>query len=95
MVNGNMGLLDQVVAMQWVKDNIASFGGDPDNITLFGESAGAISIAFHLVSPLTHGLFNRAICQSGTSLHPSAVWTQKNMRKMLLGRLRKAGVCNM
>ena len=91
VIKGNMGLLDQVVAMQWVKDNIASFGGDPDNITLFGESAGSFSIAFHLVSPLTHGLFKRAICQSGTSIHPSAVWPQKNMRKMLLGRLRKAG----
>ncbi|XP_066289222.1 uncharacterized protein [Branchiostoma lanceolatum] len=65
---GNFGLLDQVQAMRWVKENIRSFGGDPDRITIFGTSAGGASVCFHAVSPLTNGLFNRAISQSGVCL---------------------------
>lgn len=63
--SGNYGLLDQVAALEWVKRNIRHFGGDPDNITIFGESAGARSVSLHLASPLSRGLFHRAIAQSG------------------------------
>lgn len=66
MVSGNQGFLDQIAALQWVKNNIAKFGGDPGNVTIFGESAGAISVCLHVVSPLSKGLFHKAISQSGT-----------------------------
>lgn len=62
---GNMGILDQIAALRWVKENIAAFGGDPDRITIFGQSAGAISCQTLLSSPMTKGLFSGAILQSG------------------------------
>lgn len=61
----NIGLLDQRAGMLWVKENIAAFGGDPDNITIFGQSAGAGSVMAHLTSPMNKGLFQKAIPQSG------------------------------
>ncbi|KAI8439887.1 hypothetical protein MSG28_001353 [Choristoneura fumiferana] len=67
-IPGNAGLRDQLAALQWVKNNIAAFGGDDNNITLFGESAGAASVEFHLLSGYFEGLFHRAIMQSGTVL---------------------------
>ncbi|CAG2106965.1 unnamed protein product [Medioppia subpectinata] len=63
---GNAGFYDQLLALKWVRDNIHSFGGDRDRITIFGESAGAWSLSAHLLSPLSKGLFKRAIIQSGT-----------------------------
>ena len=63
--SGNYGLLDQLAALNWVKQNIAQFGGDPDNVTLFGESAGAIDAAQLMTSPLAAGLFKRVISESG------------------------------
>lgn len=63
-IGGNLGLMDQAVALQWVRDNIAAFGGDPSRITLFGQSAGAMSIASHLTRPQTKGLYNAAVVQS-------------------------------
>ncbi|XP_046977688.1 putative inactive carboxylesterase 4 isoform X2 [Vanessa cardui] len=65
-IPGNAGMKDQVAALRWVKKNIKQFGGDPENITIFGESAGGASVSFHLVSPMSKGLFKRAITQSGT-----------------------------
>lgn len=63
--DSNIGLRDQLFAFQWVRDNAAAFGGDPQNITVFGESAGAMTIADLVASPLAKGLFKRAIVQSG------------------------------
>jgi para-nitrobenzyl esterase len=62
---GNYGMLDMVLALEWVQDNVAAFGGDPANVTIFGESAGGVATCALLASPLTEGLFQRAIAQSG------------------------------
>jgi carboxylesterase 2/para-nitrobenzyl esterase len=67
----NLGLLDQVAALEWVRDNISAFGGDPDNVTIFGESAGASSVAMLCAMPRAAGLFRRAIVESGGLQHLS------------------------
>lgn len=69
---GNMGLLDQVMGLQWTQDNAEYLNGDKNNVTISGESAGAVSVSLHLISPLSRDLYNRAILQSGSS---TADWT--------------------
>jgi para-nitrobenzyl esterase len=80
--SGNYGLLDQNLALRWVKDNIQGFGGDPNKVTIFGESAGAYSVCFHLLMPLSKGLFQRAILQSNTCSYPMVKDENKRANKL-------------
>lgn len=69
---GNYGMLDQVEALKWVKDNIEKFGGNRSKVTIFGASAGGLSVSLHLLSPLSKDLFHQAIAESGVDLSPQA-----------------------
>jgi para-nitrobenzyl esterase len=73
--SGTFGLLDQVAVLEWVRDHIAAFGGDPGNVTLMGQSWGGLCVSAHLVSPMSDGLFHRAIVQSGVLLSDFPVGT--------------------
>ena len=80
----NVGMLDQIAAIKWVKNNIENFGGDPDNITIFGESAGAYSVVTLMTMPSAKGLFHRAIAQSPYIFEPEpTILTTKNVMKRL------------
>ncbi|PSN44740.1 hypothetical protein C0J52_10745, partial [Blattella germanica] len=81
----NIGLKDQVMALRWVQQNIAQFGGDPRNVTIFGVSAGAGSVHYHLISPMSKGLFHRAIAMSGVTLNPWALTETPRDRAFRLG----------
>ncbi|XP_031421249.1 carboxylesterase 5A-like [Clupea harengus] len=84
---GNTGLLDQVAALQWVQENIHSFGGDPSSVTIFGESAGGVSVSLLVLSPLSTGLFHRAIAESGTATLFSVVNTNPIATAMIVANV--------
>ncbi|CAG9764858.1 unnamed protein product [Ceutorhynchus assimilis] len=88
-VTGNMGLKDQNLALKWVRRNIKHFNGDPNNVTIFGHSAGSASVHAHILSPASKGLFQKAILQSGNVLN-SWCWGSKNNATKLVELLGKS-----
>ena len=96
--SGNYGLLDQIFALQWVQRNIKSFGGDPKKVTIFGESAGAMSCHILCASPLAKGLFRACISQSGAFLSPTTVINQELAQmvgQMFMSQLKKNSIAEM
>lgn len=89
-IPGNYGLWDQHAAISWVKRNIENFGGNPDNITIFGQSAGAASVSYQMLSPYSRGLFRRAITQCGVALSP---WAHQRKPLSLLKKIASKVGC--
>ena len=93
-IKGNLGLYDQRLAMKWVKENIANFGGNPKSITIFGESAGGVSVSAHTLSKGSWEFFDRAILQSGNMLMPWAIRTDSQIQSVLKWFLGKVNCKN-
>ncbi|XP_061395056.1 esterase B1-like [Musca vetustissima] len=93
-IPGNAGLKDQVMALKWVKENIHRFNGDPNNITVFGQSAGGASIHYMMLSPRLRGLFNKAIIQSGSAFAPWAITDRHDWGYKYARVLGYRGECN-
>lgn len=86
-IRGNAGLKDQSLGIRWIRDNIEAFGGDPENVTLFGGSAGGSSVHYHMLSDYSKGLFHKAIIQSGNAFSPWSQQPKKDLTAMLARRL--------
>jgi para-nitrobenzyl esterase len=91
-VSGNYLFLDLIASLKWIQNNIAAFGGDPRNVTIFGESGGGAKVAMMMVSPLARGLFHRAICESGTAEGVSPGKPLKEMENYGIKLFEKLGV---
>src|SRR5687768_5722913 len=88
--SGNNGMLDLVAALEWVRDEIAAFGGDPGNVTIFGESGGGAKVSVLLAMPAARGLFHRAAIQSGPGLRVAKPARAKELARKLLDELGAA-----
>ncbi|XP_015344118.1 cocaine esterase-like isoform X2 [Marmota marmota marmota] len=88
---GNWGFLDQVATLRWVQQNIAHFGGNPDRVTIFGQSAGGTSVSSHVVSPMSQGLFHGAIMESGVALLPKIIDISSEVVSMMVANLSACG----
>jgi para-nitrobenzyl esterase len=91
----NVGMLDIVAALQWVRDNVGRFGGDPGNVTIFGESAGGLSVSALLVSPITKGLFHKAIIESGSGAQLTTLQQAERAGEALVKQMGLEGAPNL
>ena len=90
--SGNLGILDQICALEWVRDNISNFGGDPNNVTIFGESAGGTSVSILPLIKRTKGLFHHVIAQSGSNQFTSSIENSLKITKILIERTNAKSV---
>jgi carboxylesterase type B len=95
LVRGNMGLKDQVMSLKWIQRNIVDFGGNPNQVTILGESAGSACVSYHIVSPMSKGLFHKAISQSGVAVSPWTMMTTPKEQAITLGKKLKCPTENM